>query len=150
MPNEILRRGEMRTVDAEIQRIQAQFDLDQKRDKEKGKGWWTKEPKDEISKLEVAKNEGFTYVLRLPLVNMTGCAKKYGPHYNKTTIYFEFVNWLAQSNSIERCKHVDGGSNYVFLNKEDAELLRAKLLERQEHADFEPETIEGDYEELET
>ena len=140
IPNKFLERGDMRTIDAEIDYIQTSYQTRKKWNEEHG--GWEKEPTDEIESLRAMQKEGFEYILRLPRVNVVACVKKYGPVYDKLKRYFEFIDGLARRNGITRFKHTTD-SYYVFDTKKDAELLKQKLIEKQGEAKLEFEIIEG-------
>ena len=97
----------------------------------------------QIDPLLASKEKGYRFVMQLPRVNEEGCLEKYGLHYDKTVRYTDFVHALATRNGIKEFEQIAGG-HYVFRRREDAELLKTKLIERQEKADLEFEVIEGD------
>lgn len=120
MPLKFLERGEIRTITAEMEYETWQEKLDSLRSGQK---------------------EGFRYVLRLPRVNEVACVKKYGPYYDKLQTYHDFVKTLAKRLGVET-SHASN-SDYMFKEKDDAEKLKAALIEKQEKAEFEFEAIEN-------
>ena len=135
LPHKHLERGEVRTIEAEIEQI---------RQRAKRLGEFILNVQTyEIDPLEQVISEGYKYILRLPRVNEADCVKKYGGYYDKLKSYFEFIDTLARRNGITRFKHTTD-SYYVFDLKEDAELLKEKLIEKQEQVELEFEVIDND------
>ncbi|HEY4520931.1 MAG TPA: hypothetical protein VJL57_00850 [Candidatus Paceibacterota bacterium] len=83
----------------------------------------------ELEPLRAARQNGFRHVLRLPRDNYNVLVEKYGIHFDKLTVYHDFVKTLAKRRGIDIFHLYD--SDYAFRTQQEADTLRDDLRDRQ-------------------